>query len=59
MFDIIIKNGTIIDGSGNPRVKTDLGIKQEKIEAIGILKCPWVCVEKYIFPWKDKQEVNT
>ena len=37
MFDIIIKNGTIVDGSGSPRVKADLGIKQEKIEAIGDL----------------------
>ncbi len=37
MFDIIIKNGTIVDGSGNPRVKADIGIKQETIEAIGDL----------------------
>ena len=37
MFDIIIKNGTIVDGSGNPRMKADIGIKREKIEAIGDL----------------------
>ena len=37
MFDIIIKNGTVIDGSGNPGIKADLGIKQQKIEAIGDL----------------------
>ena len=37
MLDIIIKNGTVIDGSGNPGIKADLGIKQQKIEAIGDL----------------------
>ena len=34
MFDIIIKNGTIIDGTGNPQFQSDIGIKGERIEAI-------------------------
>ena len=34
MFDIIIKNGTIIDGTGNPPFQSDIGIKGERIEAI-------------------------
>ena len=37
MFDIIIKYGSVNDGSANPGVKADLGIKQQKIEAIGDL----------------------
>jgi N-acyl-D-amino-acid deacylase len=37
MFDIIIKNGAIIDGSGNPMFNADLGIKDDKIAAIGNL----------------------
>ena len=37
-FDVIIKNGTIVDGSGNSAVKQDLGIIGEKIAAIGDLK---------------------
>jgi N-acyl-D-amino-acid deacylase len=37
MFDIIIKNGLIVDGSGSPAVKQDVGIEGEKIEAIGDL----------------------
>jgi N-acyl-D-amino-acid deacylase len=37
MFDIIIKNGTIIDGSGKPMFLGDVGIKEEKIREIGNL----------------------
>jgi len=36
MFDIIIKNGLVIDGSGVPPVQGDVGIKDGRIEAIGI-----------------------
>jgi len=35
MFDTIIKNGKIIDGSGNPWISADLGIANHKIAAIG------------------------
>jgi N-acyl-D-aspartate/D-glutamate deacylase len=34
-FDIIIKNGKIVDGSGNPWIYGDIGISGEKIEKIG------------------------
>lgn len=37
MFEIIIKNGILIDGSGNPWFKADVGIKDEKITSIGDL----------------------
>ena len=37
MFDLIIKKGKIIDGTGNPWFKGDLGIKNGKIEKIGHL----------------------
>ena len=36
-FDIIIKNGTIIDGTGKDGFKADIGIAEEKITAIGNL----------------------
>ncbi|MFX0143787.1 MAG: amidohydrolase family protein [Candidatus Hodarchaeota archaeon] len=54
-FDIIIRNGTIIDGIGNPGYKGDIGLKDGKIEkirpkiienaireidAIGLVICP-------------------
>ena len=35
--DIIIKNGRIIDGTGNPYYYADIAIKQDKIAAIGDL----------------------
>ncbi|MGQ9680762.1 MAG: N-acyl-D-amino-acid deacylase family protein [Candidatus Bathyarchaeia archaeon] len=35
MLDIIIKNGVIIDGGGNPWFKAEIGIKEGKIVQIG------------------------
>lgn len=35
-MDLLIKNGEIIDGSGNPRFKADIGINSDRIEKIGI-----------------------
>src|SRR5262249_39181425 len=36
-FDVIIKNGRIIDGSGNPWSRGDIGIRGERIAVIGRL----------------------
>jgi len=38
MIDLIIKNGTIIDGTGKEKYKADLGIQGEKITLIGNLQ---------------------
>lgn len=37
MYDIIIKNGTLIDGSGEPMYTADIGIKDDRIAKIGDL----------------------
>ena len=37
MFDIIIRNGTIIDGTGAPGFRGDVGIKDDEIRKIGEL----------------------
>ncbi|MEQ9408241.1 MAG: D-aminoacylase [Fuerstiella sp.] len=37
MFDIIIRGGTVIDGTGRPRFTADLGIQGDRINAIGDL----------------------
>jgi N-acyl-D-amino-acid deacylase len=37
-FDILIKNGKIVDGTGNPWYNGDVGIYEGKITAIGQLK---------------------
>ncbi|MEM1231828.1 MAG: amidohydrolase family protein [Pseudomonadota bacterium] len=37
MFDLIIRNGRIVDGSGLPAYQADIGIRGNRIEAIGQL----------------------
>ncbi len=37
-YDLIIQNGTIVDGSGLPRYRADLGIIHGKIAAIGKIR---------------------
>ena len=36
-FDLLIKDGTVIDGSGQPRFEADIGIVGDEIAAIGSL----------------------
>jgi len=38
MYDVIIRNGRIVDGTGNPWYVADVGIKGDKVAAIGNLK---------------------
>ena len=38
MWDLLIENGRILDGTGNPWFQGDLGIRDGKIAAIGMLK---------------------
>ncbi len=37
MYDILIKNGTVIDGSGRPMYRSDVAIKEDRIVAMGDL----------------------
>lgn len=37
MYDIIIRNGTIIDGTGKPMYRADVGIYEDRIKKIGDL----------------------
>jgi N-acyl-D-amino-acid deacylase len=36
-YDVIIRGGTVYDGSGKPGVRTDIGIRGDKIAAVGDL----------------------
>jgi N-acyl-D-amino-acid deacylase len=36
-FDVLIKNGFVVDGTGQPRIKIDVGIREGKIAAMGAL----------------------
>lgn len=38
VFDILIKNGTVYDGTGAAPIKADVGIKGDRIVAVGDLK---------------------
>ncbi|OGD44858.1 hypothetical protein A3K79_03520 [Candidatus Bathyarchaeota archaeon RBG_13_46_16b] len=37
MFDLIVKNGIVVDGTGNPWFKADIGIRDGRISDIGEL----------------------
>jgi N-acyl-D-amino-acid deacylase len=37
VFDLIIRGGTVIDGTGSPRTKADVGITGDRITAVGTL----------------------
>ena len=35
MFDLVITNGTIVDGTGSPSYKADIGINGDTVAAVG------------------------
>src|SRR4030095_17001466 len=36
-FDVLIRNGTVYDGSGSPGIRADVAIREDKIVEIGTL----------------------
>jgi len=37
-YDLVVRNGTVIDGSGMPRFRADVGVRGGRIEAIGRIR---------------------
>ena len=44
-FDVIVRHGTVIDGSGNPRYDADIGVRNGFIMAIGDLAAATAATE--------------
>jgi N-acyl-D-amino-acid deacylase len=38
LYDLVIRNGTVIDGSGLPRYRADVGVRNGRIETIGRIR---------------------
>ncbi|MCC7240435.1 MAG: D-aminoacylase, partial [Acidobacteria bacterium] len=36
-FDVLIRNGRVLDGTGNPWYRADIGIRGDRIVAVGRL----------------------
>src|SRR5688500_4018229 len=34
-FDLVIRNGRVLDGAGNPWLRADLGVRGDRIAAVG------------------------
>ncbi len=60
-YDIVIRNGRVLDGAGNPWIRADLGVKDGRVAAVGIVvgkgKVEIDASERYVSPgWIDMMD---
>ncbi len=44
-FDLIVRNGSVVDGTGSPMVRADVGVLDDRVFAIGDLQGERAAVE--------------
>ena len=66
MLDLILKNGTVVDGTGKPRFKADVGVKDGVITAVGdlsgqdakeVLDVDGLCVSSGFIDWHSHSDL--
>ena len=66
MLDLILKNGTVVDGTGKPRYIADVGIKTGIITAVGdlshedgreVLDITGLCVRSGFIDWHSHSDL--
>jgi len=60
-YDIVIRNGRVLDGAGNPWVRADVAVRGGKIVAVGVVpqkgKTEIDAAEKFVAPgWIDSMD---
>ena len=40
-YDLVVRNGTVIDGTGAPRRQADVAVKDGRIAEIGKVRAHW------------------
>lgn len=66
MLDLILKNGTVVDGTGKPRFQADVGVKDGVITAVGnldgqeakeVLDIAGLCVSSGFVDWHSHSDL--
>ena len=58
-FDVLIKNGRIVDGSGRPGYNADIAIKGQRIVEIGSLKNATATRTIELMDWLSRRDSST
>ena len=57
-YDLVIRNGTVIDGSGMPRYRADVGISRGRIATIDYPPCANWLRSLRLWPWRRAERIQ-